>query len=38
MKLEGTYLAWVDFTKTGMEQKEFVNRVQNTAKIATNLG
>ena len=38
MKLEGTYLAWVDFSRTGMEQKEFVNKVQNEAKIAANLG
>jgi len=38
MKLEGTYLAWVDFSRTGMVQKEFVNRVQNEAKIAANLG
>ena len=38
MKLEGTYLAWVDFSRTGMEQKEFVNRVQDQAKIAANLG
>ena len=38
MKLEGTYLAWVDFSKTGMAQQEFVDRVQNTAKIAANLG
>ena len=38
MKLEGTYLAWVDFSKTGMEQMEFVNRVQKVAKIAANLG
>ena len=38
MKLEGTYLAWVDFSKTGMEQTEFVNRVQKVAKIAANLG
>tara|TARA_B100000676_G_scaffold66442_1_gene66385 strand:+ start:1 stop:1059 length:1059 start_codon:yes stop_codon:yes gene_type:complete len=38
MKLEGTYLAWVDFSKTGMEQIEFVNRVQKVAKIAANLG
>jgi cystathionine beta-lyase len=38
MKLEGTYLAWVDFSRTGMEQKEFVSRVQNQAKIAANLG
>jgi cystathionine beta-lyase len=38
MKLEGTYLAWVDFSRTGMAQKEFVNKVQNEAKIAANLG
>ena len=38
MALEGTYLAWVDFSKTGMEQPEFVNRVQNVAKIAASLG
>jgi cystathionine beta-lyase len=38
MKLEGTYLAWVDFSKTGMDQSEFVNRVKNVAKIAANLG
>ena len=38
MKLEGTYLAWVNFSRTGMAQKEFVNKVQNEAKIAANLG
>ena len=38
MKLEGTYLAWVDFSKTGIEQTDFVNRVQKVAKIAANLG
>ena len=27
-----------DFSKTGMAQKEFVNRVKNEAKIAANLG
>ena len=36
MKLEGTYLAWVDFSKTGMEQQEFIDRVQKTAKIAAS--
>ena len=38
MKLEGTYLAWVDFSKTGMEQQEFIDRVQKTAKIAASQG
>ena len=38
MPLEGTYLAWVDFSGTGMEEKEFINRVQNKANIAVNHG
>ena len=38
MKLEATYLAWVDFSGTGMSREEFTDRVQNTAKIATNYG
>jgi cysteine-S-conjugate beta-lyase len=36
--LEATYLAWVDFTGTGMTAEEFVQRVQTVAKIATNHG
>ncbi len=36
--LEATYLAWVDFSATGMTQAEFVDRVQKVAKIATNHG
>ncbi|MEM1039184.1 MAG: MalY/PatB family protein [Pseudomonadota bacterium] len=38
MRLEATYLAWVDFSGTGMSREEFTDRVQNTAKIATNYG
>ena len=36
--LEATYLAWIDFSATGMAQTEFIERVQKTAKIATNYG
>ena len=38
MPLEATYLAWVDFSGTGMAPAEFTARVEQTAKIATNHG
>ena len=38
MPLEGTYLAWVDFSGTGMEEEDFIYRVQEKAKIAVNHG
>jgi len=38
MPLEGTYLAWVDFSGTGMEEEEFIYRVQEKAKIAVSHG
>ncbi len=38
MNLEATYLAWVDFSGTGMTPAEFTERVQKVAKIAPNLG
>lgn len=38
MTLEATYLAWVDFTDTGMTADEFIRRVQQSAKIAANHG
>lgn len=38
MDLEATYLCWVDFSGTGMAPAEFIDRVQNTAKIAPNHG
>lgn len=37
-RLEATYLAWVDFSGTGMAPEEFIDRVQKTARIATNYG
>lgn len=38
MRLESTYLSWVDFSGTGMSPAEVNQRIQNTAKIAANLG
>lgn len=38
MNLESTYLAWVDFSGTGMDRAEFTQRVEQTAKIAGNHG
>ncbi|MEL7301425.1 MAG: PatB family C-S lyase [Pseudomonadota bacterium] len=38
MPLESTYLSWVDFSGTGMERKEFTDRVEKSAKIAINHG
>jgi cystathionine beta-lyase len=38
MRLEATYLAWLDFSGTGMETAEFIARVEKGAKIATNHG
>lgn len=38
MPLEATYLAWVDFTGTGMSRDEIVARVERQAQIATNYG
>lgn len=38
MPLEATYLAWVDFTDTGMTAPEFIARVEKSAQIATNHG
>ena len=38
MELESTYLAWVDFSGTGMTRDEFTNRVLQEAKIAANHG
>jgi cysteine-S-conjugate beta-lyase len=36
--LQATYLAWVDFSGTGMTAAEFIDRVQTKARIATNHG
>jgi len=38
MPLEGTFLAWVDFSGTGMSREEFTARVEKDAKIAANHG
>lgn len=38
MPLEATYLAWVDFTGTGMSREDFTRRVEQDARIAANHG
>ena len=38
MRLEATYLAWVDFSGTGMAPEEFTRRVEQDARIAVNHG
>lgn len=38
MPLEATYLAWVDFSGTGMAPAEFIARVEGQAQIAANHG
>lgn len=38
MPLEATYLAWVDFSDTGMPMAEFTKRVEKDARIAVNHG
>ncbi|NYS24626.1 pyridoxal phosphate-dependent aminotransferase [Rhodobacteraceae bacterium 2376] len=38
MSLEATYLAWVDFSDTGMTRQEFTARVEQGAGIAANHG
>ncbi|MTJ05472.1 MAG: pyridoxal phosphate-dependent aminotransferase [Sediminimonas qiaohouensis] len=38
MPLQSTYLAWVDFSGTGMSPREFTDRVEKTARIAINHG
>ena len=38
MRLEATYLAWVDLSGTGMAPTEFTARVEKEARICTNHG
>ena len=38
MPMESTYLAWVDFSGTGMDRAEFTTRVEQGARIAANHG
>ncbi|MBM2577225.1 pyridoxal phosphate-dependent aminotransferase [Jannaschia sp. Os4] len=36
--MQATYLAWVDFSGTGMDRAEFTRRVEGDARIAVNHG
>lgn len=38
MDMDSTYLAWVDFSGTGMVREEFTQRVAKDARIAVNAG
>lgn len=38
MKLQSTYLAWVDFSGTGLPADEVIRRVEGKARIAANYG
>ncbi len=38
MPLQATYLAWIDFSGTGMDAAEFTRRVEKDARIAVNHG
>ena len=38
MPLESTYLAWVDFSGTGMDQTEIARRIEKEARVAVNHG
>ncbi len=38
MPLEATYLAWVDFAGTGMDQAEVLRRIEGEARIAVSHG
>ena len=38
MELQSTYLAWVDFSGTGMNAEELSHRASTVAKIAANKG
>ncbi|UWQ75049.1 MalY/PatB family protein [Leisingera sp. M658] len=38
LPLQSTYLAWVDFSGTGMSRQEFLKRLREDAKIATSPG
>lgn len=38
MEMQSTYLAWVDFSGTGMTREEFTKRVEDGAHIAANHG
>nr|WP_309503162.1 PatB family C-S lyase [uncultured Roseovarius sp.] len=38
MPMQSTYLAWVDFTNTGMSMEEVTKRVKQGARLAPNMG
>lgn len=38
MPIQATYLAWVDFSGTGLTRAKFTERVEHQARIATNHG
>jgi len=38
MPLQSTFLAWVDFSRTGMALEEVATRIRDTAKIAVSQG
>lgn len=38
MRLESTYLAWVDFAGTGLSDEALAEKIRQQAKIAVNLG
>jgi len=38
MPLEGTYLAWLDFSGTGLPMEEVIRRIQESAGLALNHG
>ena len=38
MHLEATYLAWVDFSGTGLERADFMDRITNKARIGVSPG
>lgn len=38
MPMQATYLAWVDFTNTGMDMQEVLRRVKTDARIAPSIG
>ena len=38
MPLESTYLAWVDFSGTGMDHAEIARRIEKDARVAVNHG
>ena len=38
MPLESTYLAWLDFSGTGLDPTEVTRRVERDAKVAVNHG